>query len=137
MTQLTRLISVFLLASPLVLAWNDDRASVRIDVWTMAQEVVPDATIQLLDPVKKTSVNDKFRNGIATGVPYGSYILRVERPGFRIHEETIKVDQPEVAIRVVLLLARNRDNGALPIRSRWKQTSLKQRFNSNFCLAAA
>jgi len=78
----------------------------------MAREVVPDATIQLLDPVRRTSVNDKFRNGIATGVPYGSYILRVERPGFRIHEQTIKVDQPEVVVRVVLLLARNMDNGA-------------------------
>jgi hypothetical protein len=120
MVPLTRLVCVCLLGSQLVLGASDERALVRVEVWTMAREAVPDATIQLLDPVKRTRMNEKFRDGIAKGIPYGTYILRVERPGFRIHEQTIKVDQAEIAVRVVLLLARNMDNGALHTRSRYK-----------------
>src|ERR1700682_3286669 len=110
MIRLTLIIAVCLQASGSLLA-EDGKASVRVEVRSVDEQVWKDARIELFQQDKKTRVDVAFRNSVATGVPYGSYILRVFLPGFRKHEQTLGVNELEVFVRVYLAIAHIEDGG--------------------------
>ena len=96
------------------LAEDDGKSSVTVEVRTKVDETLPDSKIELFQPDKKTRVDVKFRNSVATGVPYGSYILRVFSPAFSIHEQTLRVNQPEITVRVYLTIGDIGHRGPTP-----------------------
>jgi len=42
---------------------------------------------------------------ITSTIPYGEYILQVRRPGFRTHEQSLRIYQSRLSVRVFLHLA--------------------------------
>jgi hypothetical protein len=73
MIRLTLIIAVCLQASHPLLA-EDGKASVRVEVRSVHEQALNNARIELFQQDKKTRVDVTFRNSVATGVLYRSYI---------------------------------------------------------------
>lgn len=58
---------------------------------TLTRTVAPRAVTPLRSPKQK--------------IPYGDYVLRIEVPGFRFHEQTIHISSPETEVRAELEIA--------------------------------
>src|SRR5690349_6299836 len=83
---------------------DENTSIVRVEVWTAAGRYVDDVSVRLLKLDKEDEVS-QFRKGMASGVPYGEYRLRIRQPGFRWYEQTLIVLQPEVSVQVKLTVS--------------------------------
>lgn len=79
-------------------------ATVRIEVSTEANEVLPNPHGDLIDSGTGKSVA-QFRDSVASKVRFGKYILRVREPGFKLYEREVTIDLPDVLFRVRLVVA--------------------------------
>ena len=83
---------------------ESDTASVRVEASTQVDDILPNPNIELLNARTKKKTGE-FRNSAASKIPYGEYVLRIREPGFKYFEQRISVRQPDVHVRVRLVLA--------------------------------
>src|SRR5262245_43290566 len=72
------------------------KATIRVQVITAAEEVIPDPRILLLNSAGKKV--GEFRKSQATDIPYGDYELRVEQQGFEPFKQKLRVREPDVKV---------------------------------------
>jgi len=90
---------------------DENKATVRVQVITEAEEVLANPRIVLLTEGKKVAV---FRNSMASAIPYGDYLLRVEEPGFRVHVQKMSIRDPLVRLTVRIIVAMNPHTVPIP-----------------------
>ena len=78
---------------------------VEVSAFSILGERLPTLDIDLIEVGTHTSLKSRFSGTVATKIPYGTYIVRVSAPGFRRSEQEIRLDQPEILIRIQLSLA--------------------------------
>lgn len=80
----------------------EQTARLEIVPLTITGEIVQTGRVDLLQQGTRKSLRSNFRGWRGTNIPYGEYVLRIEAPGFRSHEQILRVYQPSVAVRVGL-----------------------------------
>ena len=80
-------------------------ARVEVSAFSLLGERIANAGVDLIEVGTRKSMRSEFRGTVAR-IPYGTYMLRVSAPGFRASERELRVDQPEVLVRIPLSVAR-------------------------------
>jgi len=92
---------------------HPSNATVELYVLSFIEQPLDGASIRLIERGSREELKQKFvLSGsvyAANAVPYGKYVLRVERAGFGFHEQYLPVHQPRVSLRIFLRLARVSD----------------------------
>jgi hypothetical protein len=78
---------------------------VEVSAFSILGERLPTLDIDLIEVGTHTSLKSRLNGPVATKIPYGTYIVRVSAPGFRRSEHEIRLDQPEILIRIQLSVA--------------------------------
>jgi hypothetical protein len=80
----------------------EQTAIVEIVPLTINGGRVQNGRVDLLQHGTRKSFGTSFRQWRGTNIPYGEYVLRVEAPGFRTHEQNLRVYRPSVTVRIGL-----------------------------------
>jgi hypothetical protein len=75
---------------------------VEVSAFSGLGDRLPTLDVDLIEIGTHKSLKSRLNRAIATKVPYGTYIVRVSAPGLRRSEHQIRLDQPEIAVRVQL-----------------------------------
>jgi|RhiMetdeSRZDD1v2_1073273.scaffolds.fasta_scaffold504828_2 hypothetical protein len=67
------------------------------------------SVVDLIQRYTNKSFQANFRGLRGSNIPYGDYILRLSVPGFRKYEQTLRVYQPSVSVRIGLIVSLNVD----------------------------
>ena len=105
---------LLVLAGPL----TSEISSSKIDViaTTSVGTILDAGAVELLNPVTLAPLNAHFDGFHAVAIPYGDYLLRVKVPGFRNHQQPLRVYQTHVYVRIRLTISRVIDEEPLSIR---------------------
>jgi hypothetical protein len=101
---------ILLIACSMCVAQPSKSARVSVEVWTLAEDQLRDASITLVEFGTGKSIGN-FRNGRAEGIPYGQYTLHIRRPGFKFYERRVSIEGSDIFVKVVLSV------GNLPSKS--------------------
>lgn len=99
-----------LLIGPLM---ADSGASVRIFVTSEDGERITTAQIKLVQTRSQKEQGQTLQDGVASNIPFGSYDLKVWKPGFRKFEQRLALFQKERDLRVVLAVIGGEQTGPL------------------------
>ena len=88
-------------------------AIVEVSVLAFDGGPAVDATVQMTERGTNTRLRQQFTitgdRMVIRDVPYGEYVLQVQRPGFRHGERVITVYQSRVSVRIFLRVAQSGD----------------------------
>jgi hypothetical protein len=96
----------------------EQTATVEIVPLTITGELVENGRVDLMQQGTKKSFRANFRGWRGTNIPYGEYVLRIEAPGFRSHEQNLRVYQPVVPVRVGLRVTLTDDEARRDVQGR-------------------
>jgi hypothetical protein len=78
---------------------------VEVLAFSMLGERLPTLDIDLIEVGTHKSLKSRLNGAVAPKIPYGTYLVRVSAPGFRRSEHEIRLDQPEILVRIQLSVA--------------------------------
>lgn len=96
----------------------EDRTSAIVEITTLtlagesADKSISDlsqhgaSVVDLIQRYTNKSFRANFQGLRGSNIPYGDYILRLAVPGFREYEQTLRVYQPLVSVRIGLSVSR-------------------------------
>lgn len=94
--------------------WSaEETSTIDIIAITISGDSISSGVVDLIDPATGQSLKSQFRGFHGSGVPHGEYILRVRVPGFKNHEQRLRIFQAHAYSRIGLLVARITDEEPL------------------------
>jgi hypothetical protein len=105
-TRLLLLLSAALLCSgECVQVGPPQFGRVEVSAFSILGERLPTLDIDLIEVGTHKSLKSRLNGAVGTKIPYGTYLVRVSAPGFRRSEHEIRLDQPEILVRIQLSVA--------------------------------
>lgn len=78
---------------------------VEVSAFSVLGERLPTLDIDLIEVGTHKSLKSRLNGAVAAKIPYGTYLVRVSAPGFHRSEHEIRLDQPEILVRIQLSVA--------------------------------
>jgi len=75
---------------------------VEVSAFSLLGERLPNLGIDLIEVGTQKSLKSHVHGAVATKVPYGTYVLRVSASGFRSVQRELRLNQPEILVRIQL-----------------------------------
>ena len=97
---------------------REPTATVEVLVFDTVGEINPRAKIVVFKDYDQKDCASKFRNSVATGVPFGIYRIKVSALGFETSERFVRVFQARTTVVVGLPVGRVDDGPEYKLRGR-------------------